>query len=54
MNNEVKKRFHMQLNEADRFKIMDYAACPEFCFALEDKLHDAILENHANSVNSAN
>ncbi|RZK40425.1 MAG: hypothetical protein EOO61_06500 [Hymenobacter sp.] len=47
LDNEVKKRFHMQLNEENRFKIMDHAACPVFCFPLEDVLHDAILENHA-------
>jgi hypothetical protein len=51
MDNEVKKRFHVQLNEQTRFKIMDTAACPAFCLALEDTLHDAILENHMSSLN---
>lgn len=53
LDNEVKKRFHMQMNEQNRFKIMDHAACPAFCLALEDVLHDAILENHSNSLDSA-
>ena len=47
----VKKRFHMQVNEENRFKITYRAACPEFCFPLEDALHDAILENHNRSLN---
>ncbi|MVN23000.1 hypothetical protein [Mucilaginibacter arboris] len=49
----VKKRFHMQVNEENRFKIMDRAACPEFCLPLENALHDAILENHNRSLNTA-
>jgi len=51
MDGQVKKRFHMQVNEQNRFKIMDRPACPEFCFPFEDALHDAILENHNPSHN---
>lgn len=53
MDGQVKKRFHMQMNEQNRFKIMDHAVCPVFCLMLEDKLHDAILENHARTLNPA-
>jgi len=53
MDGQVKKRFHMQLNEENRFKIMDRAACPEFCLSLEGALSDAILENHSSSLNAA-
>jgi hypothetical protein len=49
----VKRRFHMQMNGENRFKIMDKTACPEFCFPLEEALHNAILENHNLSLNPA-
>ena len=43
----------MQVNEENRFKIMDRAACPEFCLPVENALHDAILENHNRNLNTA-
>lgn len=43
----------MQVNEENRFKIMDRAACPESCLPLENALHDAILENHNRNLNTA-
>jgi hypothetical protein len=47
LEGDVKKRFHMQLNKENKFRIMDRAACPESYLHLKGALHDAILENHA-------
>ena len=52
LDQEFKKRFHMQLGGENRFKIMDRAACPEFFLPLENALHDAIIENHNRSLNA--